>query len=112
MPIPISVTKSWDDNSNQDGKRPKTLKVTITGSVGGTTITETDEEKEYTKTITLSGNGDEWTGTFENMPRFYNGKLVTYTISEEALPEGYSLDEEKSNLTDRTKFKLVNLNSN
>ena len=102
MPIDIPVTKSWEDNNDQDGKRPETLEVTITGTVDGKPV------EGLSKPITLK-KSENWTGVFEDMPRFHEGKLVIYTISEGSLPEGYSLDEEKSNLTDRTKFKLVNV---
>ena len=102
MPIDIPVTKSWEDNNDQDGKRPETLEVTITGTVDGKPV------EGLSKPITLK-KSENWTGVFKGMPRFHEGKLVIYTISEGSLPEGYSLDEEKSNLTDRTKFKLVNV---
>ena len=51
----LTVTKVWDDAGNQDGKRPDSVKFTVTGSDGNT------------YEATLSGTGDTWTATIEEI---------------------------------------------
>ncbi len=72
----IKVTKIWDDNSNQDGKRPDSVTFTITGSDGNT------------YTATLSGDGDKWTKKVKVQKYMEGGKEVEFTVTEEAV-EGY-----------------------
>ena len=72
----IKVTKIWDDNSNQDGKRPESVTFTITGSDGNT------------YTATLSGDGDKWTKKVKVQKYMEGGKEVEFTVTEEAV-EGY-----------------------
>ena len=74
----IPVTKIWNDNDNQDGKRPEELKVHLIGTVKV-------EEKNtivHEDTITLTAENNNWTGKFEKAPIFYQGTLISYTIEE------------------------------
>ena len=55
-----------------------------------------------TLTVTLSNGtevelneGNDWTATVENLPKYENGQLITYSWTEGAMPEGYSLTEMK-----------------
>ena len=73
----ITVTKQWNDNNNQDGKRPTSVEVELYKN--GTATGETK---------TLSGNA--WTVTFENLPVYENGQKITYTVKEVSEPEGYT----------------------
>ena len=85
----LVVKKVWDDNSDQDGKRPENVKFTVTGSDGN----------EYT--ATLSGNGNEWTATIEKVAVYYDGgKTVTFEVTEDTVT-GYtpSIDNEKLTIT-------------
>ena len=85
----LVVKKVWDDNSNQDGKRPGSVTFTVTGSDGN----------EYT--ATLSGNGNEWTATIEKVAVYYDGgKTVTFEVTEDTVA-GYtpSIDNEKLTIT-------------
>ena len=84
----ITVTKIWDDASNQDGKRPDDVAFTVTGSDG----------KTYD--ATLSGEGDTWTQEVE-VDKYYNsGQAVTFTVDEEEVA-GYekSIDNPKLTIT-------------
>ncbi|MDO4803260.1 MAG: Cna B-type domain-containing protein [Lachnospiraceae bacterium] len=74
----LSVQKVWDDAEDQDGKRPKALKVNLLA------------DGEEVKSVTLN-EGNEWSGTIDNLPVYKNGKVIAYSWSEEGLPEGYSL---------------------
>ncbi len=70
--IEIEVTKEWDDNNNQDNLRPAS--VTIKLSDG--------------KSLVLDSSNN-WTGKFENLPKYENGTEITYTITEDAVT-GYT----------------------
>ena len=72
-----SVEKVWNDNNNQDGKRPTSIQVQLkaNGSNKG-------------EVITLSSNNN-WKNTWTNLPKYENGKEIKYTV-EEVVPEGYT----------------------
>lgn len=75
----ISVVKSWNDNNNQDGKRPSSITVTLKANG-----TATD------KTLVLNaGNG--WRGTFTDLNEYdSDNNLIVYTVAEEAVA-GYEV---------------------
>ncbi|MBQ3847461.1 MAG: Cna B-type domain-containing protein, partial [Clostridia bacterium] len=72
--ITITGTKTWDDLDDVDQLRPVSINITLTGSDG----------KTYEKTVTAD---DNWTWSFENLPKKANGQDITYTLTEEAVPE-------------------------
>ena len=74
--ISISGSKTWDDANDQDGKRPERITVSLLA----------DGSKVSEKEVTAS---DNWTWTFENLPKYKDGKPVNYSIQEEAVP-GYT----------------------
>ena len=83
----LEVTKVWDDSSDQDGKRPDSVKFTVTGSDGNT------------YEATLSGEGDTWTAKIENVQKYWNhGTEVTFTVEEEEVKE-YSSKTDNDTLT-------------
>ena len=69
-----TVKKVWDDANNQDGKRPESLKVTLSN---GTEVTLNE--------------GNKWTATVDKLPKYANGQEIEYTWTEGTLPEGYTL---------------------
>lgn len=83
--ISISGSKTWDDANDQDGKRPESITVSLLA----------DGSKVSEKEVTAS---DNWTWTFENLPKYKDGKLINYTIQEEAVP-GYTLSYSGYNVT-------------
>ena len=65
--ISIQVKKVWEDNNNQDNKRPSS--VTVTLSPTGTTATLSE--------------ANNWTCTFDNIPlNDDNGTPIAYSVSE------------------------------
>ena len=77
--VKVTVIKVWDDKQNQDGKRPADLDVALLA-----------DNAETGKSVTLTP--DTWTGSIEGLPKYKDhGTLITYTWSEEELPEGYEL---------------------
>ncbi|NEW66950.1 Cna B-type domain-containing protein [Carnobacteriaceae bacterium zg-84] len=71
----ITINKIWNDNNDQDGKRPNTIHVHLFAN---------GVERE---TATLT-NEDNWTHTFEYLPVYENGQEIAYTVTEDAV-EGY-----------------------
>lgn len=72
----ITGVKTWDDGNNQDGKRPSqiTVKLLADGIEADRTVAEADE------------NG-EWKYSFSNLPKFRNGKEISYSVIEDAVPD-------------------------
>ena len=81
----VSGTKVWDDGSNQDGKRPTSVVITLTGTVGEGGVVSTASK-------TVTGTGDAWAYSFDDLPKYSGGQLITYTVSEKAenVPDGYT----------------------
>ena len=81
----VTVTKSWDDANNQDGKRPDTIKVQLNGDgvkVGG--------EVELKK---ATGR----THTWNDLPEKKAGKTIKYTVKEVGTVEGYETSYNDAN---------------
>ena len=74
--ISTTVVKVWNDNDDYARVRPTVLRVTLSNGIGGTS-------NYY---LTPANN---WTVTVSNLPRFDNGRPLTYTWSEQAIA-GYT----------------------
>lgn len=72
--ITISGSKTWNDNNNQDGKRPSSI--TIRLYANGV------EQKD--KEVTAD---DDWKWSFAGLPKYENGLEINYTITEDAVDE-------------------------
>ena len=72
----VTVTKLWDDGSDQDGIRLESITVKL--------LADGQETKE---TLTLN-EGNNWKGTFSRLDKYQNGQEIVYTI-EEVLVNGY-----------------------
>ena len=72
----VTVTKAWVDNDDQDGIRPNDIVVVLVAN---------GEETENTLTL---NDGNNWTGSFTELDKFANGKVITYTVKEITV-EGY-----------------------
>ena len=82
----VTVKKVWNDNSNQDGVRPKS--VTIKLFANGEKVREE----------LVTGEGDEWSYTFEGLDANSNGKPIVYTVEEKAV-DGYEPSVEGYTIT-------------
>ena len=81
----VTVTKIWSDNNNQDGIRPTSVEVVLTGSDGKTysvTLDGTAAEEVPTGTSAVGYESDAWKAKYINLPKYANGKEITYTASE------------------------------
>ncbi|MCF0114472.1 MAG: Cna B-type domain-containing protein, partial [Erysipelotrichaceae bacterium] len=109
-----TVKKVWNDNNNQDGKRPANLNVVLMA------------DGEVYKSVVLNADNN-WSYTAEKLPVYAAGKQITYTWAEDedGLPEGYELTDTKTSgkittftnsykpeETDRTVVKVWNDNEN
>ncbi|WP_155970768.1 Cna B-type domain-containing protein, partial [Streptococcus ruminantium] len=81
----VSGTKTWNDNNDQDGKRPKSITVNLLAN----------GEVVQSQKVSADTN---WTYTFTNLPKYANGKEIVYTVSEEKV-EGYETTVEGTNIT-------------
>ena len=72
----ITVTKTWDDADNQDGKRPESIIVNLlaNGEIVASQTVKADE----------AGN---WTYSFEKLPKYEAGKEILYTVTEDAVAD-------------------------
>ncbi len=66
----LTVKKVWDDKNDENKKRPDSIKVTLYAN-----------GKSTGKTLTLSA-GNKWAGTFQDLPKYDDGKLIKYTVKE------------------------------
>ena len=70
----VSGTKTWDDNNNQDGKRPTSIKINLLKN--GSTY--------ESKTVT---EADGWAWSWTNLPKYENGSLINWTITEDSITD-------------------------
>ena len=75
--VTINVNKNWQDNDNQDGKRPKKITVEL----------YRNNENEPIKTVTIDASSD-WKYVFSKLPKYDEDKNeITYRVVEETVPE-------------------------
>ena len=104
--ISISGSKTWDDASNQDGKRPSSITVRLLAD--GRVVSH--------KKITEK---DNWSWNFEDLPVYENGEKITYTIKEDSVEnyetklDGYNIiNTHKTETTSVSGTKTWNDNNN
>ena len=81
--VNVPVTKVWDDQNNQAGKRPNGVTITIRGN--GLT-----REHTLTAEDQVEGNSNKWQYTFTDLPKYdENGNDVNYKVAEKDLGNIY-----------------------
>ena len=76
----LTITKSWNDNNNQDGKRPESITVHVIGTIKNDDGSNKEvSNKEYNITP------EDWTITVTELPKYNSGKEITYTVTENAI---------------------------
>ncbi len=68
--VSVSGDKTWIDQNDQDGIRPESITVHLLS----------DGVRVDSRTV--SGTGDRWSFSFENLPKYQNGREIVYTVSE------------------------------
>ena len=77
----VSVTKVWEDADNQDGVRMNSVEIQLLAN----------NEAVEGQTLTLSA-GNDWTGTFTNLPVKMNMEEVVYTVEEVTESDFYTVE--------------------
>jgi LPXTG-motif cell wall-anchored protein len=87
----ITVNKFWEDNNNQDGRRPETVEVRL--------IRDMDTAEQIISapvSLRLTGGttGNNWTHTFNNLPMYRRDgtTLSTYHVVETSIPHYHPAD--------------------
>ena len=92
----VEGTKTWDDNNNQDGKRPTSITINLLA----------DGEKIDSMVVTPAADGT-WSWRFDNLPKYknVNGTVtkIQYSI-EEIKVDGYESRKDYTN----DRFNLIN----
>ncbi len=73
-----TVTKNWDDNNNQDGKRPTEIKV------------ELYQDGKATGKTAILNESNNWTHTWAGLDEKAKGQQVKYTVEELTKVKGYT----------------------
>ena len=81
----IAGSKTWVDNDNEDGMRPKSITINLLA----------DGVKVASQVVTAE---DGWTWSFENLDKYSQGKEIVYTISENPVA-GYTTRVDGYNVT-------------
>ncbi|WP_227984864.1 Cna B-type domain-containing protein, partial [Streptococcus ruminantium] len=81
----VAGTKTWNDNNDQDGKRPKSITVNLLA------------DGKVIKSQQVTAEND-WKYTFTDLPKYANGKEIVYTVSEEKV-DGYEMKVDGYNIT-------------
>ena len=71
--ISVTITNNWEDNNNQNGKRPRRIKYILKGGI-----------KDIEHIIEEADKTNNWSYTFTNLPK-YNGQgnEIQYTLEEQ-----------------------------
>ena len=91
VPSVISVTKTWDDNDNHDGKRPESVTVRLLYKALSSTAAPVYWVDRQSNPVTLTlSEENNWSGFFTDLPAV-NGNGDPYVFSLEELPvESYT----------------------
>ena len=92
----VSGTKTWEDNNNQDGKRPK--KITVRLYANGEEIKSSQEVKPDE-----SGN---WKYSFTGLNKYENGKEIAYTVKEDEVA-GYEATINDNNIINKHEIEKI-----
>jgi len=80
----MKVTKKWDDANDQDGLRPKSIKVQLYAN-----------DEKVGDPVELSAD-NKWTHTFSKLPEKKAGQAISYRVEEVSVPEGYQVTVDTS----------------
>ena len=90
--VTVEGKKIWNDNNNEDKKRPDEIKINLLKRVGDGETTKCD-----TKIVKEDADGN-WTWKFDDLPKYEDGKEIVYSVSEDAV-EGYTQSVDGYNVT-------------
>ena len=97
--VAVQGEKTWDDNDNQDGKRPESITIRLMRKVKGSTA-----EPEEIAVVTVKPDADgKWSWLFEGLPQYAPGATSTtkaeyeYYVTEDPV-EGYTTQYDGNNV--------------
>lgn len=93
--VSISGIKTWIDDDNQDGLRPRSIKVHLLAD--GDEIAEQDVTSEQ-----------NWKYDFGNLPKYKDGKEIKYTVKEDKVI-GYTTSIDGFNIKNTHQSATVNV---
>ncbi|MFC4770498.1 Cna B-type domain-containing protein [Enterococcus hermanniensis] len=70
----IAGKKMWNDHQDREGKRPEKITINLLA----------DGFKVDSQEVTAQ---DNWTYSFNNLPKYKAGKLIQYTVTENTVPD-------------------------
>ena len=91
----VSGTKTWNDNNDQDGKRPESITVRLYAN--GTEVAKKDVTAE-----------DGWAYSFDELDKYAEGKEINYTITEDAV-DGYSTEINGYDITNTHEVEKISV---
>ena len=96
--ISLSGSKVWSDADDQDGIRPSEIMVELYGTDKSTPV----------RTVKVSADAEgKWSYQFTDLPKYENGEIISYTVSETGVPEGYVSAAEGTG-TEKDPFVITN----
>ena len=93
--IDVAGKKLWDDNFNQDGKRPGSITVRLFAD---------GEEKD---SIVVTAN-DDWKYTFTGLAKYKAGQEINYTVKEDIV-DGYTTEVSGYNITNTHEIEKIDI---
>ncbi len=93
----VEILKTWDDEDDQDGLRPKSITVNLLA----------DGKVVQTVKVTPNQKG-EWSYTFQNLPKNSKGVEIVYTVTEETV-KGYEPTIEGFNIVNAHTPAVIDL---
>ena len=83
----VPVIKIWNDENNNDGKRPETITVGLYRKVGSSGNVEAVIGTDNKPVTVVLGTANEWTHTFADLPKYFykadrTTQLITYSVKE------------------------------
>ena len=84
--INLQGQKIWDDMNNIDQIRPVSITVKLYAN-----------GEDTGKTATVSED-NSWRYEFSNLDKYKDGKLITYSVKEVNIPNGYEVEENGMNI--------------
>ena len=95
----ITASKTWNDNDNQDGKRPTKISIKLMKTVGGV------KTEVASKEVTAA---DQWQTKFENLPVYENGQKIDYSIEEDDVA-GYTKEIKDFTVTNSYTPEMIKI---
>ncbi len=94
--ITISGSKTWDDNNDQDGIRPESITIRLLAN----------GREADSKTVT---EADDWSWSFENLPKFEDGTEIAYSITEDSVSD-YTTEYSGYDVTNTHEPEVIEIN--